>query len=148
MVHGVTKSQTQLSDFHFTTSLQCSRDIGFPGGSAGKESTGNVGDLDSIPGLRRSPGKGNSYPLLYSGLENSMDYIVHRVTKSRTPLSDFHFQTAGRISSTDCIFPNCILEYIQSFKKYLFGCAGSLLGYVGSLILLWHAGSFVLYCSL
>ena len=49
--------------------------LGFPGGSAGKESTHNVGDLGSIPGLGRSPGEENSYPLLYSGLENSMDCI-------------------------------------------------------------------------
>ena len=65
--------------------------MGFPGGSAGKESACNAGDLGSIPGLGRSPGKGNGYPLQYSGLENSMDYIVHGVTKSRTRLSDFHF---------------------------------------------------------
>ena len=45
------------------------------GGSAGKQSTCNAGDLGSIPGLGRSPGEGNSYPLQYSGLENSMDYI-------------------------------------------------------------------------
>ena len=48
---------------------------GFPGGSAGKESTCNVGDLSSIPGLGRAPGEGNSYPLQYSGPENSMDCI-------------------------------------------------------------------------
>ena len=47
--------------------------LGFPGGSAGKESTYNAGDLGSIPGLGRSPGEGNGYPLQYSGLENSMD---------------------------------------------------------------------------
>ena len=46
---------------------------GFPGGSNGKESACNVGDLGSIPGLGRSPGEGSSYPLQYSGLENSMD---------------------------------------------------------------------------
>ena len=50
---------------------------GFPGGSAGKESACNVGDLDSTPGLGRSPGEGKGYPLQFSGLENSMDYIVH-----------------------------------------------------------------------
>ena len=44
-----------------------------------------------VPGLGGSPGKGNSYPLQYSGLENSMDCIVHGVTKSRTRLSDFSF---------------------------------------------------------
>ena len=42
----------------------------------------NVGDLGSIPELGRDPGEGNSYPLQYSGLENSMDCIVHGVTKS------------------------------------------------------------------
>ena len=51
----------------------------------------NVGDLGWIPGLGRSPGEGKGYPLQYSGLENSMDYTVHGVTKSRTRLSDFHF---------------------------------------------------------
>ena len=44
---------------------------GFPGGSAGKESAYNAGDLGLIPGLGRSPGEGNGYPLQYSGLENS-----------------------------------------------------------------------------
>ena len=44
----------------------------------------NAGALVSIPGLGRSPGKGKGYPLQYSGLENSMDCIVHEVTKSRT----------------------------------------------------------------
>ena len=57
--------------------------LGFPGGSAGKESVYNAGDLGSIPGLGRSPGEGKGYPLQYSGLENSMDYIVHEVTKSQ-----------------------------------------------------------------
>ena len=47
--------------------------VGFRCGSAGKESTCNVGDLGSIPGLGRSPGEGKGYPLQYSGLENSMD---------------------------------------------------------------------------
>ena len=64
---------------------------GFPGSSAGKESTCNAGDLSSIPGLGRSPGEGKSYLLQYSGLENSMDCIIHGVAKSWTLLSDFHF---------------------------------------------------------
>ena len=65
--------------------------IHFPCGSAGKESTSNVGHLGLIPGLGRYPGKGKGYPLQYSGLENSMNYIVHGVTKSWTRQSDFHF---------------------------------------------------------
>ena len=44
--------------------------LGFPGGSAGKESACNTGDLGSIPGLRRSPGGGHANPLQYSCLEN------------------------------------------------------------------------------
>ena len=51
--------------------------IDFPGGSAGKESSCHVGDLGSIPGLGRSPGEGNVYPLQYSSLENFVDYMVH-----------------------------------------------------------------------
>ena len=48
--------------------------MGFPCGLAGKESACTVGDLGSVPGLRRSLGEGKDYPLQYSGLENSMDY--------------------------------------------------------------------------
>ena len=46
--------------------------LGFPDSSVGKESACNEGDLGSIPGLERSPGKGKAYPLQYSGLENSI----------------------------------------------------------------------------
>ena len=71
--------------------------LGFLGGSDGKEpSTCNAGDLVLIPGLGRSPGEGNGYPLQYSGLKNYMDRgtwqaTVHGVTKSQIQLSDFHF---------------------------------------------------------
>ena len=65
--------------------------MGFPGGSAGKESACNAEDLGSIPGLGRSPGEGKGYPPQYSGLENSTDCIVHGVEKSWTRLSDFDF---------------------------------------------------------
>ena len=49
-----------------------------------------MGDLSSILGLGRSPGEGKGYPLQYSGLENSMDYTVHGVTKNQTQLSELH----------------------------------------------------------
>ena len=62
--------------------------MGFPGGSAGKESSCNTRDLALIPRLRRSPGERNGYPLQYSGLKNSIYYTVG---KSQTGLSDFHF---------------------------------------------------------
>ena len=48
------------------------------------KSTCDAGDLGFIPGLGRCPGEGKGYPLQYSGLENSLDYIVHEVAKSRT----------------------------------------------------------------
>ena len=69
--------------------------MGFPGGLDAKEFTCNVGDLGPIPGLGRSPGEGNSYPLQYSCLENSMDRAawqatVHGATSSQTRPSKFH----------------------------------------------------------
>jgi len=54
--------------------------MGFPGGSNGKESTCNAGDLSSIPGLGRSPGEENSYPLQYSCQENSTDRRAWQAT--------------------------------------------------------------------
>ena len=63
--------------------------MGFPGGSGGKESVCNAGDMGLITGLGRSPG--DSYPFQYSGLENSMDCAVHGVSESQTRLSDFHW---------------------------------------------------------
>ena len=64
--------------------------MGFSGGSAGKESACDVGDLGLIPGLGRSPIEGKGFPLQYSDLKNSMDCIVYGVTKSWTRLSDLH----------------------------------------------------------
>ena len=64
--------------------------LGFPCGSAGKESTCNAGDLGSIPGLGISPGEGNRYPSQYSGLENS---------KSQIRPSNFHFHGDFRHTS-------------------------------------------------
>ena len=65
------------------------RKIGFPGGSDAKESTYNVGNLGSIPGLGRSPGGGNGNPLQYSCLGNPngqrrLVATVHGITKSQT----------------------------------------------------------------
>ena len=71
--------------------------MGFPACSAGKEFACNAEDLGSLAGLGRFPGEESSYPLQYSGLENSMDCIVHGVTKSWTLLSDFHFTFTKRM---------------------------------------------------
>ena len=69
----------QLRVFQF-----CLSTLGFPDSSVGKESACNAGDPGSIPGLGRSPGDGKGYLLQYSGLESSMDRIVHGDTKSWT----------------------------------------------------------------
>ena len=65
--------------------------LGFPCGSAGKDSACNVGELGSIPGLGRFPGERNGYLLQHSVLNNSMDCIVHGVARSQTRLNDLHF---------------------------------------------------------
>ena len=54
------------------------------GGSAGKESSYSSGNLGLTPGLGRSPGEGKGHPFKHSGLENSMDCIVHEVAKNHT----------------------------------------------------------------
>ena len=76
-------------------------EVGFPCGSAGKESACNVGDLSLIPGLGRSPGEGKGYPLQYSGLENSMDCMVHGVTQ----LSGFHFHFPNEAAVSHLLSP-------------------------------------------
>ena len=83
--------------------------MGFRSGSAGKKSACNVGDLGSIPGLGRSPGEGKGYPLQYSGLENSMDCIVHGVAES---------DTAERLSLS--LFREIFRVYLKGiFVKFL-----------------------------
>ena len=83
---------------------------GSPGGSVGKGSTCNVGNLGSFPGLGRSPREAKSYPLQYSGQENCMDCTVHGVTKSRTSLSDFHSPTIYSLISVPLLGFSCSLR--------------------------------------
>ena len=93
-IYGVAQSRTGLKRLSSSSNSQCSWD--FPGGSDGKESACKVGNLGLIPGLGRSPGEENGYPLQNSCLENSMDggawqATVHGVAKSWTWQSDFTF---------------------------------------------------------
>ena len=85
--------------------------MGFPGGSDGKESTRNAGDLGSIPGLARSPGEGNGYPLQYSCLEDSIDRgawqatvcgVTKRDTTKQLSLSIFMYVAAAAKSLQSC----------------------------------------------
>ena len=92
----------------FSLYLQCLlMSQGFPCDSAGKESACNAQDLGLISGLGRSSGKGKGYQLLYSGLENSLDCIVHGVAKSQPQLSNFH---------SDVLF----LIKMQIFSEHLY----------------------------
>ena len=86
--HGVTKSQTQLSDWTITTSNER---MGFPGDSVVKNPPANAGDMHLIPGLGRCPEKGNGNPLQYC-LRNLMDrraWQLQRIAKSQTQLSNW-----------------------------------------------------------
>ena len=92
--------------------------LGFPGGSAGKESVCSAGDLGPVPGLERSPGKGKGYPHQDSGLENAMDSIVHGVEKSQTRLSDFHSLTHCSVQTLDDTFVNRVI--LSSIFTFIF----------------------------
>ena len=88
--------------------------IYIPDSSVGKESACNAGDPRSIPGLGRSTGEGIGYPLQYSCLENSMDCIVHGVTKSGPRVSNFHF------ISVTYVFHQISASFSHYFFKYFF----------------------------
>ena len=91
--------------------------MGFPCGSAGKESACNVGDLGLIPGLGRSPGEGKGYPLQYLDPENSMDYSPwgHKESDTTERLS---FSLATILPSS-AIDPSCrLLGYLCCSAMY------------------------------
>ena len=71
--HEIPKSKTWICHSSSTIYIALTLYLGFPGGLDSKESACSVGDMGSIPGLRRSPGEGNGNPLQYCYLENSMD---------------------------------------------------------------------------
>ena len=83
--------------------------IGLPCSSAGKESACNARDAGLIPRLGRSLGEGKGYPLQYSGLENSLDCIVHGVAKSQTWLSNFHF----KFTLLNCILISFTVKIVE-----------------------------------
>ena len=96
-----------------------SPEMGFPCGSAGKESACNAGDPGSIPGFRTSSGEGKGYPLQYSDLENSTDCIVHGVAKSQTWLRDlpFHLQCSAQGMSSLTLSATLFLLDRESGEK-------------------------------
>ena len=86
--------------------------MGFLGGSVGKESTCNVGDLGLIHGLGRSLGEGKSYPLQYSDLENPMDYIV--------PWGHKELDMTEQLSLTHALDFYIVLTMLVFIKGYTF----------------------------
>ena len=109
--------------------------LGFPGGSDGKESACNAGDVGSIPGSERFPGEGNGNPFQYSCLENPMDRgawwaVVHGVTKSQKWLRDQRFRgfPGGIILLCLSVITNkpeyhfrCLLKtYVSTYVDWLF----------------------------
>ena len=115
-IHAYFKRQNHSS--HSVANFPCQYMCiwGLPSGSVSEEYVCNVGDLRLIPGLGRSPGEGNGYPLQYSHLENSMkrgdwQSIDHGVTKSQTRPSDFHM---------------CVYVYLCFFKVSSISVASSL----------------------
>ena len=72
-----------------------------------------------IPGWGRSPGERNGYPFQYSGLENSMDCIVHGVTKSWTQLNHFHFHSTANDEVKQIGLKLILKIYKQLMQLYL-----------------------------
>ena len=89
----------------------------FPGSSAGKGSACNVGDLGSIPGSGSSPGEGNGYPLQYSGLENSLDCIVHGLQRVGVNWATFTHSWFTLLYSRKWVLQS---KYILFFDKNFF----------------------------
>ena len=104
--------------------------LGFPGGSAGKDSAWHEGDLGLMSGLGRSLGEGNSCILQYSGLENSMDCVVCGIIKSWTRLSDFHFHGLYFVYFlSNLYYNNYFLLLLLVFLLFLI-CFNGRLGYL------------------
>ena len=87
--------------------------MGFPGGSVGKESAYNAGDLDSIHGSERSRGEGNGNPSKYSCLENPMD------RRARVELDLASKPPQQRVKSTFCDEELFFLSYFYLSTSYI-----------------------------
>ena len=96
--------------------------LGFPCGSAGKESACNEEDLGSVPGLGRSPEEGKGYQLQYSGLENSMDCKVHGVTGVRRDWATFTFTIENIAVVPPAVWTGCNSIGWTTFFKYMVVC--------------------------
>ena len=112
--------------------------MGFPHGSAGKESTCNVGNLGSILGLGRSPGEEKGYPLQYSGLEYSMDCISNVYTNTSWNHSTHTTLKHTIVTSHLQIIYVFLLTHFPPISKSWKSSLTHLMGNYHILILLWH----------
>ena len=111
-----------------------------------KNPSNNVGDLGLILGLGRSPGKGKGYPLQHSGLENSMDCIVHGVAKSRTWLNNFHFHFLPEILIPLLVYyslPNCLPLFAIQYILFICNFSKLAISFWWKNINSWRAGIVV-----
>ena len=122
-------------------------DLGFPGGSDGKESACSAGDLRLISGPGRSPGEANGYTLQYSCLENPMDkevwwVTVHSVSKTQTQLSTYSVSVGLAVIWNPVFLPSFF--FLRSFLSYwlLF------LSFYWSIVELFWVYNIMIQCSL
>ena len=133
---GLSGSIKKKKHTHTHTHTHIQDDIiyvtGFPGGSDGKESACNEGDLNSIPGLGRSPGEGNGNPLQYSGLENPMDRGAWQVQSMESQRVRHDWKTNTRthtlnpcqnhresVETTIHLGYGHVLSYVATMRKIL-----------------------------
>ena len=111
-LHSILKYRFKTQWDITSPSLGCFYENKFyiPCGSVGKISPCQTGDLGSIPGLGRSPGEGRGCPFQYSGLENSIECIVHGVTKSRAWLNNFRFTSLHKTKSN---WKQCVMDHLE-----------------------------------
>ena len=110
---GISNFLEEISSLSHFVMCVC---MGYPGGSAGKESACNVGNLGLIPGLGRSPGEGNSCPLQYTGLENPMDCSLWGCKVSDTTVN-FHFSLYVCVCVCVCVCIHTILSSVHWTAK-------------------------------
>ena len=122
---GAIASGYMKESYRAQNSLQLKLLLGFPCGSSGKESTCNAGDLSSIPGLRRSPGKGKGYPVktphhsfsLFSSVAQSCLTASSWTTAHQASLSITNLQSLLKLMSTESVISSSVVSFScpQSF---------------------------------
>ena len=114
--------------------------VGFPGASAGKESTCNVGNLGSVPGLVRSPGEWKGYPLQYCGLKNSMDCMYSPWGHKESDTTEWLSLSLPVKKDTSGSLPSAVAPHWLRPLTWRQSCFHSLLANHRAPEVLWHTG--------